>query len=240
MIAAHAADTDAVAHAFVAALDETLVLGGPDGHHLAQVRRLRPGERVTGADGAGHWREYEVRSTARDRLELRAVGAVAHEPEPAVRIVLAFAPTKGGATDRVVQHATELGVDELRPLHTQRTVVRWDAERERAARTRLTRVAHEAAAQCFRSRLPVVGPTLTARDLAGCAGLVIASREGERRLEPLAAREWTLAVGPEGGFTVDELAAVGAAPRLSLGQHMLRAETAAVVGCSILAMLRGP
>ena len=239
MSAAHAADTAAAAHVFVDALDDTIELEGPERHHLARVRRLRAGEHVTGSDGDGSWRLYEVTAASPDQLALGAITASTCEPPPATRIVLAFAPTKGGGTERVVQHATELGVDELRPLVTRRTVVRWDHERETAAAARLERVARAAAAQCFRSRLPVVGPAVTLRELSTRGGLVVATRVGERRPELPIGPEWVLAVGPEGGFAPEELVGAESAPRLALGDHVLRAETAAIVGCSVLARFRG-
>src|SRR5439155_3728135 len=63
---------DAAAHTFVAALDDTLVIAGADGHHLQRVRRLRIGEHVTAADGAGNWRRYEIDAIEPGRLRLSA------------------------------------------------------------------------------------------------------------------------------------------------------------------------
>jgi 16S rRNA (uracil1498-N3)-methyltransferase len=237
--AAFAADAGAVAHVFVPALDEELVVAGADAHHLVRVRRLERGESVTAADGDGRWRAYKVLTADRHGLGLVATGPGVDEPSPSASIALAFAPTKGGQPERVVQHATELGVDSIHPLVTERTVVRWGEQRLAGTMARLERIAREAAAQCFRSRFPAVGPVLEVDDLAPRAGLVVAARGGPRR-PSLEGSNWTLVVGPEGGFTSEELAGLAHASELGLGPLVLRAETAALAGCTILATLRDP
>lgn len=233
-----AADAGAVAHAFTPELDDDLTLEGGPAHHLGRVRRLRVDERVTVANGDGSWRLYEVARVERQRIVLHAVAVTVLEPTPSIRIVLAFAPTKGGQPERVVQQATELGVDELRILMTERTVVRWHGEREPAARARLERVATEAAGQCFRSRIPLLGPCVAPDDLDAAPGLIVTLRDGERWLSPPRASEWVAVVGPEGGFTRSELNGFGDAPHLGLGEYVLRAETAATSAAAILTSIR--
>jgi len=234
---AFCADANAAAHTFVDVLDDEVEIGGDDGHHLARVRRLREGEPVTAADGAGAWRPYVVAATGRRDLRLQASGPVAVEPELAPRLTIAFAVTKGVKPELVVQKVTELGADEIVPVRTRRSVARWEGTSGGTATQRLRRVAREAAAQCHRARLPVVGAPVDLAALAGRPGLVVAERNGDlvADLADPPGREWVLVTGPEGGFEPGEREVLGDPVRLALGPHVLRAETAAVAGAAALA-----
>ncbi|HEX5615046.1 MAG TPA: RsmE family RNA methyltransferase, partial [Acidimicrobiia bacterium] len=145
-----AADTDAVAHVFVDALDDLITIDGADGHHLQRVRRVRAGEPITAADGTGAWRGYVVDGTNRGSLGAHATSDRREEPERTPRVAVAVALLKGGLDD-VVARLTELGVDAIEPVRTQRTVVRWDAARERDAVARLREIARGAAMQSRRA-----------------------------------------------------------------------------------------
>jgi 16S rRNA (uracil1498-N3)-methyltransferase len=230
-----AADAGAAAHVFVDELADSLTLDGADGHHLQRVRRLRAGEAVTVADGRGLWRPYDVTDVAPGRLTLTANGATCREPELAPRVGVALALTKGGL-DRVVAALTELGVQRVEPLRTRRSVARWDGPRASAGLARLRAVAREAAAQCRRARVPDVGPLVDVAGLARRPGVVVADRTGvpAAALDAPDGGEWTLVVGPEGGFDPGEDAALVGVPRLRVGHHVLRAETAPIAACAVL------
>ncbi len=226
----------AVAHTFLERLDDECTIEGAEAHHLSRVRRLRAGEVVTAADGYGRWRIYDVARAGGSALTLRATSDVAHEPRLAPALTVASALTKGDRPELVVQKLTELGVDAVVLLRAARSVVRWDDDRAATALDRLRRVAREAAAQSRRAHLPRVDGVVDALDLAGRPGLVLADPRGA----PVSALDepadgWVVAVGPEGGFDERELAAFAAAPRLAVGPHVLRAETAAVASAAALA-----
>ncbi|HEV3452394.1 MAG TPA: RsmE family RNA methyltransferase [Acidimicrobiia bacterium] len=232
----------AVAHVLVDALDDELVLAGGAGHHLERVRRLRPGEPVTAADGAGAWRLYRVARVARGRLVLAAAAGPAREPSLRPGLRIACALTKGARPESVVRHATELGVDAVLPVVAVRSVARWPPDRERAAVERLRRVAEEAAGQCRRARRLVVEPLQPLDGLAGDPGLVLADREGSPAgaLPEPGPSGWLVVVGPEGGLEPGERQALDDPPRLAVGPHVLRAETAAVAAAAALAGRRVP
>ncbi len=175
---AWAAAQDASAHAFVDALDDRIELGGPVGHHLQRVRRLRTGERVTAADGVGGWRLYEVEDVARGRLVLGERGPRSVEPQLVPGVALLVAPVKAGALDTVVARCTELGVARVTPVRTRRCVVQWDVEQSVRVVERLRTIAREAAAQCRRARIPSIGPVSDLGAFVGFAGLVVADRAG--------------------------------------------------------------
>jgi 16S rRNA (uracil1498-N3)-methyltransferase len=230
------ADADAVAHVFVDALADRCVVGAEDGHHLQRVRRVGVGERVTAADDRGAWRTYEVVETSRARLVLDACDDTHTVEEPAVAIALALGIPKTGL-DGVVASATELGVGRITLVHTERTVVRWDGEKAARAIARLTTIAREAAMQSRRARLPVVDGLATLDAVATRDAVVVAERTGKRAydLEPPARGEWTVVVGPEGGLSSGERARCAQHPNVALGSNVLRATTAPIAACAILA-----
>jgi 16S rRNA (uracil1498-N3)-methyltransferase len=232
----------AAAHTFAADLDDNLMLDGASGHHLSRVRRLHAGEVVTVADGDGRWRAYTIVDAKRGAVDLDARGEPETEPRLEPGLAVAFAPTKGAKPDLIAQKLTELGVDRITLLVTQRSVRRWGADRAGAAVARLRRVAVEAAAQCRRARLPDVDTPQPLSALHGHPGLVVADPLGDEvgEIDAPSTGEWMLMVGPEGGFTPHELADLDSGARLRLGPHVLRAETAAIAGAAVLTTRRVP
>lgn len=214
-------------------------LGSDDAHHLGRVLRLRAGAEVCATDGQGGWRSTTY--AGGDRLD--PVGEVCHDPRPGPLLTVAFAPVKGDRPELVVQKLTEVGVDRIVPLVAARSVVRWDGDRAAKQMERLRRVAREASGQCRRLWLPEVGlgtdaPLTPAAllDALGGGGTVVAEPGGG----VLDAGARTVLVGPEGGWSPEELAAAdaGGAGRCTLGPHVLRAETAAIVAGALLVTLR--
>lgn len=227
---------DAAAHTFVAGLDDAISVTGADGHHLQRVRRLRVGERVTAADGAGNWRAYEIEAVESGVLRLVARGDRVREPVLVPAVSLAVALTKAGALDTVVARCTELGVARVTPVRTNRCVVRWDRAQAGRAVARLRTVAREAAGQSRRARLPEIGDVVGLSEFVAVPDVVVADRGGDAAadLPAPASGTWTVVVGPEGGLDAGELAAFAAAPRVSLGPHVLRAETAPIAAVARL------
>jgi 16S rRNA (uracil1498-N3)-methyltransferase len=240
-VAGFAARYPAVAHTFVPALDDDVTLDDETGHHLSRVRRLRPGDVLTAADGRGTWRPYEVTRVTPGSVDVRAHDAPVVEPRLTPRLVVAFALTKGAKPDLVVQKLTELGVDGVAVLAARRSVARWSDERAGPAVARLRRIARDAAAQCRRARVPEVDGVRPVTELRGRPGLVVADPGGDGAdvLAAPAGGEWVLVVGPEGGFDPDEAAALEG-DRVRLGPHVLRAETAAIAGAAVLTTWRAP
>lgn len=197
-----------------------------DHHHLARVLRVRDGAPITVADGHGRWRSARFgRSPVVDsevHLTARA--------EPSITI--AFALVKGARPELVVQKLTELGVDDIVAFRAERSVVTTDPERDRRRHERLVRIAREASMQCRRARLPAVAALAPFGDLVARPGAVLAERHGV----PPTLDHPTVLIGPEGGWTEAERDA--ARGTVGLGEHMLRAETAAIVAAALLTGLR--
>jgi 16S rRNA (uracil1498-N3)-methyltransferase len=220
------------------------VVGADDARHLLDVLRLRPGEPVIAGDGVGTWVPCVVAagtSGRRGRAEpasvLVAEGEPVTEPLPRPSLTVAFAPVKGDRPEWVVQKLTEVGVDHIVPIHTRRSVVRWEGERAARVVDRLRRVALEASAQCRRPHLPEVSPVRTVRELAELGRetghRVALAHPGGRRPD---GGLQVVAIGPEGGWADEEVE--GAGDLVGLGPTVLRAETAAVVAGTLLCSLR--
>jgi len=216
---------------FVTDLDHP-ALSDADAHHLVRVLRLRPGDPLTVADGAGRFRPAALT----DGPAVAPTGEVRAMARREPTVTVGFALVKGEKPELVVQKLTELGVDRIVPFRADRSVVRWDDAKAAKALERLRAVAASAAAQCHRADLPVIDPVtsldaLLARDDLG--PLAMADRGGE----PPSLDRPTVLVGPEGGWSDRELALPTA--RVALGGHVLRAETAAVTAGALLTALRG-
>jgi 16S rRNA (uracil1498-N3)-methyltransferase len=236
--AAVAARAAAVAQVFVPD-PATPELGEEDVHHLARVLRLRTGEEVVVSDGRGRWARTTWRGHGVTPLSGASGpggdGSVQMESAAKPALTVVFAPTKGERPEWVVQKLTELGIDRIVPLRSERSVVRWTGQRGLATVERLRRVAREAAAQCRRVWLPEVTETIGFKDLGtlGAPGEVaLAQLSGDRPT----VSERVIAVGPEGGWSSDELES--GLPTVGFGLSVLRAETAAVTAGALMASLR--
>jgi 16S rRNA (uracil1498-N3)-methyltransferase len=225
------------------------VLGGAEGHHAAAVRRLRPGEPVRLADGAGGLAECTVVGPAgppAGGLRL-AVAAVRRLSPPTPRFVLVQALAKGDRGELAVELATEVGVDEVLPWAAARSVTRWEGARGERSLARWRSTAREAAKQSRRAWVPVVAGLHTTRQVAArierSAALVLheAAAEPLTRAALPTAGDLVLVVGPEGGLDPAELAAFAAAGAraVRLGEPVLRTSTAGAAALAVLSARTG-
>jgi 16S rRNA (uracil1498-N3)-methyltransferase len=230
---------NSVAHVFVDHL-ETPSLSDNDEHHLSRVLRLRDGESVTASDGRGGWRSCVWADGA-----LRASGDVVTVAAPAQRIGVAFVPVKGDRNEWSVQKLTEIGVDDIILLApTRHSVVRWSDADKQLRKLRV--VAREAAMQSRRVWLPAVSGLVSLVDALAMPGAAVADPAASSPAwsapldsspaAPNRASPALIVVGPEGGFDDDEIPAN--VPRVSLGDTILRAETATLVAATLLAARR--
>jgi 16S rRNA (uracil1498-N3)-methyltransferase len=210
----------------------TLTLEGAPANYLGNVLRLGPGARVKLFDDrTGEWLA-EITEAGKKRVTL-AVRQRLREREAVPDLWLLFAPIKRGRIDWLVEKATELGVARLVPVVTRRTIVdRLNLERLRAHIV-------EAAEQCERTALTELAePRKLEALLAGWPAartLYFADEAGGEPLRPERGPAAIL-VGPEGGFTDEERAAIRALPQarpISLGPRILRADTAALAAVAL-------
>ena len=204
--------------------DGRIGIDGDTEHHLVRVLRLRSGERVSVSDGEGRWRIATV-VEVNGSIDLEPAGEVCSAPRAERALTIATAIPKGDRVDWLVQKAVEIGVDTIQFLHAERSVVRWKPERAAKQVDRLSRIAVEAARQSRRVWLPRVLAPVPALDvIASCAVAEPGGRAVTRG-------DRCLAIGPEGGWTSEELDV--AADQVRLGGHVLRTETAVLVATTL-------
>lgn len=227
------------------------LLDGDEARHAVTVRRMRPGERLTLADGAGAAAACVIETVRPGRdaaLEL-AVERRWTEPPARPRVIVAQALAKGDRGELAVELATEAGADAVLPWRAARSVARWDdGPRGAKALARWQNTVRAAAKQARRTWVP---PVLTPADTPALCETVRKSALA-LVLEGTAPRRLTevdlptdgdllLVVGPEGGITeaeADALTGAGALP-VRLGPTVLRTSTAAVVALGALGALTG-
>ena len=216
------------AHVFVQSL-ETPNLSTDDQHHLLKVLRVKSADQITVSNGLGAW----ITATLTKDGDVLATGELFVVKPPKWKLCVAFAPVKGEKPELIVQKLTELGIDEIIPLApTSRSVIRWDAAKAEKQTSRLQRVANEASMQSRRVWLPKVHPVTQLADLVSRSEVAFAEPGGVE----VASAHRTIVVGPEGGFAPDELD--GSVSRVSLGESVLRAETAAIVAGALMTRCR--
>lgn len=222
-------------------------LTGSEVHHLAGVMRAKVGDEISLFDGSGAEFTGRIELLKKDCCELAILARAEVSREPAIAITAGVALPKGDRQKWLVEKLTELGVTELVPLLTRRGVVQPGEQ----AAARLRRSVIEASKQCGRNRLLEISSPVeccewfaateasSIRLLADPGGAALSTLQG-----PLLSKRVHFAVGPEGGFTPEEVAAAKSAgwQAVSLGRSILRIETAAIAvsaACIALASRNG-
>ena len=218
----------------------TLSIDGGQAHYLSGVMRLKAGDDIGLFDDiSGEWRG-QIEHVGKRTVQVRIDGKM-REREEVPDLWLLAAPIKKGRIDWMAEKACELGVARFKPVITQRTVV----DKLKADRLRAHMI--EAAEQCERTALPVLDePVKLAallRSWPADRALIFADEEGGvpmgQAVKPGPA---AILIGPEGGFTDEERAAIKAIPqavRVSLGPRILRADTAMAAAVALWMGLAG-
>ena len=227
-----------------------LRLDGREAHHALHVLRLRRGELVTVLDGVGNEFMCAVEDCGRSIVTL-SVSLKNFLPAPPCSITLLQAVPKGKIIESIIQKSVELGAQRIVPILSERVVTQLEDEDAENKRDKWQQVAIEAVKQCGAARLPKVEAPMTIEQLLARKEKfelsLVGSLQKERRHSSEVLREYekkhgrlpqsaAVWIGPEGDFTLDELKVIensGAQP-ISLGNLVLRVETAAIYCLSIL------
>lgn len=219
-----------------------ITLDGPEGHHASAVRRLRAGERADVSDGSGTLACCEVTSVGPGTVDL-LVRSVMPVPPPSPEITVVQALPKGDRGELAVEMMTEVGADTIVAWQAARSVARWQGARGEKSLEKWRRTAREAAKQSRRAWIPsVTGPAgldEVRRLVSGAACAVMLEAAAAVPLSRLALPDSgsvVLVVGPEGGLTGEERAALGAAGAMEarLGPTVLRTSTAGAAAVAVL------
>lgn len=219
---------------FVESITPTITLEGDEFHHSVRVVRVRAGEEVELFDGAGNAARARVESIGRDSAVIIAGDALPSRESP-LRVHLAMAIIQLEKFELVLQKGTELGVTTFIPLITDRIELR--RERYAGKAERWNRILFEAVKQCGRARVPAIEEPRSLDEVLAREGTKVLFDADASAGEIAQLEEITLLIGPEGGWSEEELEAArnGGAIFQRLGPRRLRAETAAIAAVSVIA-----
>lgn len=229
---------------------EALALEGDEANHCTSVMRHQAGDEIVVFNGAGDWARTRIKSASSKRVELETLTA-GKTPRPAVTLSLLQAIPKGSNMELIIEKGVELGVNVILPVMTERTVVKLDPRDAAKKQIKWQRLALEACKQCGQNWLPEIQTPqsfyqvlekLTAHELR----VIAAIQDDAMPLKEILADQFQidqhkpesvlLCIGPEGDFTPAEYAAArekGCLP-MTLGSIIMRVETAAMYGLSVL------
>jgi 16S rRNA (uracil1498-N3)-methyltransferase len=223
-------------------IGRTAVIDGDRAHHLGRVLRAQAGQLYELSDGVAVWLG-RIESVARDRIQFALLEEIPSQP-PAVDVILLLSIVKFDSFEWAIEKATELGVGMIVPVAASRSEKALLA----AAGKRLERwekILVEASQQSRRVRVPGISSPLRLREAFNeayplGAKVILSERSNAPALRdvlsPATVSQATLAIGPEGGWTDEELTAAGALGfrEASLGRLILRTETAVVAALASL------
>lgn len=227
---------------------DRVVLEGALAHRLSRVLRLRAGDEVALFDGNGGEARVRLEDVGERRITAGVVSRSVARPEPRVAVHLYQSITKGERFEWLLEKGTEIGVASFVPLIAARAVVKTPDGGNKMERWR--RIVVEAAEQCGRGAVPAIEPPRRFADaIARARGLILLPYEGAGGAAPniqaaldaeidalFALGEVSLFIGPEGGCEAAEVeqATAAGATVVSMGDRVLRSETAGLVAAALV------
>jgi len=207
-------------------------------HHLKDVLRLKVNDGVSISDGEGNDYAGVITGIDKRQVEIK-VKQVRSANKTSIKLTVACAIPKGSRMDEVIDYLTQLGVECIIPMRTERTVVKLDSAKTEARLKRWQKIAQSAAQQSQRSRIPVIESVARFEDVILSSQdydlKLIPNLSGERKpirevVAETRPKDVIVLVGPEGDFTAEEvgLALSQGFIAVSLGDTVLRVATAAI------------
>lgn len=230
-----------------AVTDRSLALTGGDVNHAKNVLRMRAGEELEAVDEDRFLYHCRILELTDEEIRCEILSKEEPDSELASSVTLFMGLPKGDKFELILQKAVELGVSEVVPVLTKRTVSRPEPKKAENKRKRWQAIAEAAARQSKRAVIPEVGEVVSFSEALRRAGefdVLLIPYEQETDISrtrtllrgiPAGSRIGVF-IGPEGGFELSEVEAAQAAgaKSLTLGRRILRAETAAIVTLGIL------
>jgi 16S rRNA (uracil1498-N3)-methyltransferase len=214
--------------------------------HLRNSLRITTGETLWFSNGQGTRYHAEITEVSKQAVSGHILEKIQEPPHHTPRLSLGQSLLKGEKMGWVIQKTTELGVDEVVPIESRHSVVQLKADRVDHQLARWQRIALEAAQQSEQWRVPTIDPPQSLAALLSSRGndtmtLMLAERKEGKSLQTVelprdAIVSMLVLIGPEGGWSKEELliAEQSQVEHITLGPHILRAETAAIATISIL------
>ena len=231
---------------------QDVVIRGNDVNHIRNVLRMRAGEEVLISDGAGLDMHCKITEITPGEIRCRILDTDSARSESPVKFYLFQGLPKSDKLEHIIQKSVELGIYEIIPVETVRSVVRYDAKKQKSKQERWQKIAESAAKQSNRGIIPEVKEILgfdAALEYARSAdgnGLDLILIPYENYKDMKATKEVIetirpgmrvgIFIGPEGGFDPSEVekAMRASAVPISLGNRILRTETAHLMLLSVL------
>lgn len=228
-----------------APLGAEMSIQGQDAYHISRVLRLQVGDPIVVVAPDGSAGIAAIKSILGDMVVLTLQETIVEDKEAPVHVYLAQGLPKSDKMDYIVQKAVELGIKGIYPMTAEHSVVQYDQPKKNKRLERWQKIAVEAAKQCGRAIVPIVEPIRSLTTILECLAaetVVLMLYEGQtaqglkQALVEHHAQNYLLLVGPEGGFSAKEVALCQShgACIVTLGPRILRTETAALAGVSIV------
>lgn len=228
--------------------EEIAVLTGADGKHIAKSLRMHPGESLILCDSIGTDYHCKIDRIDGETVTVRVLSFCRSVSEPSVRATLYQAFSKADKMETVVQKAVELGASRIVPMMTARCISRPDAKTAQKKCERWQKIAEEAAKQSGRGVIPQVAAPMEFQEAileAAQEDVVLFFYEGGGEsiatlIQPKD-RSAAIFIGPEGGFSEEEVAFAKAhgARVATLGPRILRTETAPIAALAAIMLASG-
>ncbi|MPL63346.1 Ribosomal RNA small subunit methyltransferase E [bioreactor metagenome] len=220
-----------------------MVITGDDVRHIGRVLRMQPGDKCVAVATDGRSAVAKIKTITANEVVLELETIIIEDKEPIIRVVLVQGLPKSDKMDYIVQKAVELGISSIIPLAADRSVVQYHGAKAIARIERWQKIAAEAAKQCRRSRIPQIANIQKISEILPSFdddAEIIMLYEGQTIsalrtvLTDLKAQTVVLLIGPEGGFSNEEviLATQHGASIVTMGPRILRTETAAIAAVS--------
>ena len=218
------------------------VVSGPAANHIMRVLRLRDGDALTLFDGRGGEYGGRINGFRKDSVQVDVQEHRPLERESSLELSLIQGISRGERMDWVMQKATELGVQRILPVFTERSMVKLDERQSERKVGHWRSIVVAACEQCGRNRVPDIAAPGSVFDALRAAGATEATRILLSPTASLRVHELpnpskvTLLIGPEGGLAENESEAAirfGFTP-MQLGPRILRTESAAIAALAAL------
>lgn len=229
-------------------IGEEINLIGLDVNHIKNVLRYKAGDELTVCDEAEQRYLTKIKELSNECITLHIEKKMNFSTEPSIKITLIQGLPKFDKMDLIVQKCTELGVEKIIPVIMERTVVKIDGSNGAKKVERWNKIALEASKQCGRTKIPTVEKIVNLENIVENLSkydIVIVPYECEKENMIKAVLRNTdtnignvaVVIGPEGGFSEKDISVLEKLPnvkKVSLGERILRTETAGIVTVAML------
>lgn len=231
-------------------VEDKIKIDGSDAHHIRRVLRYKLGDKLIVVDGSGKVMEAFIIEISDEMVIAEVKEVLDNNTESPIELILAQCLPKGDKMDLVVQKAVELGVSTIYPIVSENCVVKYDEKKKMARQIKWQKIADEAAKQCGRTILPTVESVTELKIFlenidSNLEALMCYEGEAEEPIKKILAESlanrFLVLIGPEGGFTKNEVEICQKAGLkiATLGKRILRTETAAIAASAIVMYEKG-